>query len=139
VVDLEQLVIPNPEHYQQPAWPPAVMINVIHSYGSNIDPLLMARPQWWKNTIWIDVLFYGPFYAVAIYAFLRGREWIHIPGILYSGMMFADVFIIIGEEIAGPHASPHLAIVTALNLPWLLLPILVTARLCKEHAFTSAS
>ncbi len=139
VVDLEQLVIPDPGHYQQPAWPPPVMLNVIHWYGSTFDPLLMARPQWWKNTIWLDVLFYGPFYAVAIYAFLRGREWIRIPAIFYSGMMFADVFIILGEEIAGPHATPHPAIVVAFNLPWLLVPILLTARLWKEHPFTRAS
>jgi hypothetical protein len=51
-------------------------------------------------------------------------------------MMFADVFIILGEEIAGPHASPHLPIVLALNLPWLLLPILLTIRLWKEHPFS---
>ena len=82
------------------------------------------------------MLFYGPFYAMAINAFLRGREWIRIPAIFYSGMMFADVFIILGEEIAGPHASPHLPIVLALNLPWLLLPILLTIRLWKEHPFT---
>jgi hypothetical protein len=138
VVDLEQLVIPDPDQYQQPAWPPAAMVKIIHSYGSNYDPLLIARPQWWKNTIWLDVVFYGPFYAVAIYAFLRGREWIRIPAIFYSGMMFADVFIILGEEIAGPHASPHLGIVTALNLPWLLLPILLAARLWKEHPFATA-
>ena len=90
----------------------------------------------WKNTIWLDVLFYGPFYAMAINAFLRGREWIRIPAIFYSGMMFADVFIILGDEIAGPHASPHLGTVLALNLPWLLLPVLLTVRLWNEHPFT---
>jgi hypothetical protein len=136
IVDLEQLVIADPVQFHQPAWPLPVMLKIIHSYGSTFDPLLMARPQWWKNTIWLDVLFYGPFYAIAIYAFLRGREWIRIPAIFYSGMMFADVFIILGEEIASPHASPHLAIVTAVNLPWLLIPILLTSRLWKEHPFT---
>ncbi|MGB8215403.1 MAG: emopamil-binding family protein [Anaerolineales bacterium] len=137
VVDVEQLTIPDPIHYSQAAWPPPVMQKLIHSYGSTIDPLLMARPQWWKDTIWLDVIFYGPFYAIAMYAFLRGLEWIRIPAIFYSGMMFADVFIILGEEIAGPHASPHLAIVMALNLPWLVLPILLTGRLWKEHPFTT--
>ena len=136
IVDLEQLVIADPEQYTQPAWPPPAMLRIIHSYGSTYDPLLMARPQWWKNTIWLDVLFYGPFYLMAINAFLRGREWIRIPAIFYSGMMFADVFIIVGEEIAGPHASPHLPVVLALNLPWLLLPILLTIRLWNEHPFS---
>jgi hypothetical protein len=135
VVDLEQLVIDNPFQYQQPAWPPPVMLKVIHSYGTTFDPLLMARPVWWKQTIWLDVVFYGPFYAFAIYAFLRGREWIRIPALFYSGMMFADVFIILGEEIAGPHATPHLGIIMALNLPWLLIPLILTARLWHEHPF----
>ncbi len=136
IVDLEQLVIPDPYSFQQPAWPPAAMVQMVHNYGQNFDPLLMARPQWWKDTIWLDVIFYGPFYAVATYAFIRGREWIRIPAVFYCGMMFADVFIILGEEIAGPHASPHLPLVLSANLPWLLIPILLALRLRKEHPFT---
>ena len=135
-VDVEQLIIADPAHYQQPLWPPAPLLQAIHAYGNTFDPLLMARPQWWKNTIWLDVLFYGPFYLAAIYAFLKGREWIRIPAVFYSGMMFADVFIILGEEIAGPHATPHLPVVLALNLPWLLTPIFLTLRLRGEHPFT---
>ena len=137
VVDIEQLIIPDPYHYQQPLWPPAFMVTIIHAYGQNIDPLLMARPQWWKDTILLDVFFYGPFYALAIYAFVRGKEWVRIPAVFYSGMMFADVFIILGEEIAGPHATPHLPLVLALNLPWLLLPVALTLRLLPEHPFTT--
>ncbi len=135
IVDLEQLVVPDPLHFQQPSWPPAAMVQMVHWYGSSFDPLLMARPQWWKMTIWLDVLFYGPFYAFAIYAFIRGRDWIRVPAIFYCGMMFADVFIILGEEIAGPHATPHLPLVLALNLPWLLMPILLAFRLRSEHPF----
>ena len=135
-VDIEQLTIPDAYHYQQPLWPPAPLVTIIHGYGQAIDPLLMARPQWWKDTIWLDVIFYGPFYALAIYAFIKGKEWIRIPAVFYSGMMFADVFIILGEEIAGPHATPRLPLVLALNLPWLLLPIFLTLRLLKEHPFT---
>jgi hypothetical protein len=138
IVDIEQLIISDPYHYQQPLWPPAPMIQMVHSYGNSLDPLLMARPQWWKMTIWLDVLFYGPFYAFAIYAFIKGRDWIRIPAIFYSGMMFADVFIILGEEAAGPHASPHLPLVLALNLPWLVMPIFLTLRLRKEHPFAEA-
>ena len=136
IVDIEQLIIPDPSHFQQPLWPPASMIRMVHSYGNSFDPLLMARPQWWKMTIWLDVLFYGPFYVLAIYAFIKGKEWIRIPAIFYSGMMFAGVFIILGEEIAGPHATPHLLLVLGLNLPWLLIPLFLTLRLRKEHPFS---
>jgi hypothetical protein len=136
MVDLEQLMVPDPSHYQPPIWPPVAMINLVHSYGTAFDPLLMARPVWWKMTIWLDVAFYGPFYAFAIYAFVRGREWIRIPALFYSGMMFADVFIILGEEMNGPHAAPNLPVVVMLNLPWLLMPLLLTYRMRREHPFT---
>ncbi len=136
IVDLEQLVIPDPYHYVQPLWPPGPLVRLVHAYGSSLDPLLMARPQWWKDTIWLDVIFYGPFYAAAIYAFVRGREWIRIPAIFYGGMLFADVIIILGEEIAGPHASPALPLVIGLNLPWLLVPLLLVLRLRREHPFS---
>src|SRR5512140_116808 len=111
------------------------MVAMIHAYGQSLDPLLMARPQWWKDTIWLDVLFYGPFYIFGLYAFIKGKDWIRIPAIFYSGMMFADVFIILGEEMAGPHATPHLLPVLGLNLPWLLVPIFLTLRLRNEHPF----
>ena len=137
IVDIEQIIIPDPHNFEQPIWPPESMVRLIHWYGSSFDPLLMARPQWWKMTIWVDVLLYGPFYAFAIYAFVRGREWIRIPAFFYSGMMFMGVTIILGEEIAGTHATAHLPLVVALNLPWLLIPIFLTLRLRKEHPFAS--
>jgi len=139
IVDVEQLIIPDPSHFQQPLWPPASMVTLIHAYGSSFDPLLMARPQWWKMTIWIDVLFYGPFYVLAIFALIKGKDWIRIPAIFYSGMMFAGVFIILGEEAAGPHATPNFLFVLALNLPWLLMPIFLTFRLRNEHPFSQAA
>ena len=139
IVDIEQLIIPDPGNFQQPLWPPESMVKLVHWYGSSFDPLLMARPQWWKMTIWIDVLFYGPFYVLAIYAFVKGKDWIRIPAIFYSGMMFMGVSVILGEEIAEPYATPHLPLVLALNLPWLLMPIFLTLRLRKEHPFAKTA
>jgi hypothetical protein len=135
IVDIEQIIISDPYNFTKPIWPPEPFIRLIHWYGDSFDPLLMARPQWWKMTIWIDSLFYGPFYAFAIYAFIKGRDWIRIPAIFYSGMMFTGVTVILGEEVAGPYATTHLPLVLALNLPWLLMPIFLTLRLRKEHPF----
>lgn len=137
IVDFESLVIADPSSFTYPAWPPPFLVDIIHHYGYTFDPLLIARPMWWQMTIWIDVLFFGPFYVFAIYAFVRGREWIRVPSFVYSGLMMANVLIILGEEIAGPHASPQLPIVLLLNAPWLLLPIFLIYRLARsEHPFT---
>lgn len=136
IVDIEQIIIADPNHFTPPIWPPEPLVRLIHWYGNSFDPLLIARPQWWKMTIWVDSLLYGPFYVFAIYAFLKGRDWIRIPAFFYSGMMFMGVTVILGEEFAGPHATPHWPLVLGLNLPWLLFPIFLTYRLRKEHPFS---
>jgi len=99
--------------------------------------LLWARPAWYRATIWIDVLIFGPFYAVAIYAFARGREWIRLPSVLWAGMMLANVTIILFDEVLGVHASPHPMVVLAANASWLVVPMVVFWRMArKEHPFT---
>ena len=137
IVDLEQLVIANPEHFTYPVWPPAVMVDVIHSYGRTFDPVLMARPAWWKMTIWIDVLFFGPFYVVAIYAFIKGKEWIRIPSIIYASILLTNVLIILSEEFYGQYATPQPLVVLGLNLPWLLMPLYIIYRMSRHlHPFS---
>lgn len=132
IVDLEQLVIADASNFTYPLWPPAFMVDAVHTYGHAFDPLVIARPVWWKATIWLDALAFGPFYAVALYAYVKGRNWIRIPSIIYSAMLFTVVFIILSEELFGPSAAPQPAVVLALNAPWLLMPIYIIARMWRS-------
>jgi len=136
VVDLEQLVIADPENYVPPIWPPEFLLKLVHWWGSNFDPLQWARPPWWRMTIWIDVIGFGPFYVAAIWAFAKGRDWIRNYALIWSGLMFANVSIILFEEYLGPYATPAPWTVGLANLPWLLLPFFVAARVWGEHPFT---
>ncbi len=135
-VDIEQLTVANPFHFSYPAWPPHAIVDMVHSYGQKYDPLLMARPAFWRMTIWIDVLWNGPFYIAAIYAISRGRDWIRVPALIWSGSMSAVVLIILAEEYNGIHASPHFPIVLLLNIPWLALPLGTIIRMSRENPFT---
>jgi hypothetical protein len=138
VVDVEQLTLPDLHAgWTYPLWPPKAAVDLIHWYGANHDPLLLARPVWWKMTIWIDSLLFGPYYAFAIYAFTKGKNWIRIPSIVQSSFLIAIVLIILGEEMWGEHATPDRLFVLGDNLPWLLFPILVIARMYRsEHPFS---
>lgn len=132
IVDLEQLVIANADHFQYPAWPPAKMIDLVHWYGRNFDPVLIARPAWWRATIWIDALFFGPFYIFGIYAFAKGRSWIRLPSIVWASVMLTNVSIILFEEVLGEHASPQLPRVFMSNAAWVIFPIIVLFRMWKS-------
>jgi EXPERA (EXPanded EBP superfamily) len=137
VVSLEQLVIDDPSSYVPPLWPPAPFLALIHWYERSFDPLLLARPAWYRATIWMDVLGFGPFYAFAIYALARGRDWIRIPSIIWASMMATNVFIILFDELLGVHATPHPVNVVGANGVWLLIPFVVVWRVARsEHPFT---
>ncbi len=105
IVDLEQLVIADANHFQYPVWPPSKMVDLVHWYGNNFDPLLIARPAWWRATIWIDALFFGPFYVFAIYAYAKGKNWIRFASIVWASVMLTNVSIILFEEVTG--GMPH--------------------------------
>lgn len=136
MIDLEQLVVADPHHFRYPIWPPRPIIDLVHWYGNHYDPLLMARPPFWRMTIWIDVVFFGPFYLAAVYAFSRGRDWIRVPALVWSGTMLANVLILMMEERYGQWGSPHFPMVLSANLAWLLLPFAVIWRLWRDHPFT---
>jgi len=129
IVDIEQVIIADPGHFTYPLWPPPVAVDMIHWWGRTFDPVVLARPAWWKVTIWIDAVFFGPFYLVAIYAYVKGKEWIRLPSIIYGSVLLTVVVVILGEEIWGTHATPHLPIVLLANLPWVLFPIYIIYRM----------
>jgi hypothetical protein len=137
--DIEQLTVAHATHMTAyPAWPPAPIVDLVHWYGNHWDPLLMARPAFFRMTIWIDIIAFGPFYAFAIYAFIRGRDWIRVPALVWAGMMMANVAMILFEERNGDYATSHFGMVLGANLPWGLLPVAVIVRLARDHPFTAA-
>jgi hypothetical protein len=137
MVDIEQLVIPDPAHFTYPLWPPKMAVDAVHWWGQTFDPALMARPPWWKTTIWIDALFFGPFYGIAIYAYIKGKEWIRIPSIIYASILITNVLIILSEERYGQYATPRWLVVLLFNLPWLLFPLYIIYRMWRfPYPFT---
>ncbi len=137
VVSLEQIAIDDPFRFTPPIWPPERLLALVHWWEKTFDPLLLARPAWYRATIWLDVLAFGPFYAFAIYAWARGRDWIRIPSVVWASMLFTNVVIILFDELRGIHATPHPAIVIAANAAWLVVPVIVVWRMARaEHPFT---
>jgi hypothetical protein len=135
MIDAEQIVVADPTHFTYPAWPPRFAIDMIQGWARARDPLVWARPPWYRATIWLDVLAFGPFYAAALYAFARGRDWIRTPALVWAGMMIAVVAIIGFEEVVGPYATPEPGAVLLANGVWFALPWVVIVRLRGHRPF----
>jgi len=139
IVDLEQLVIDSqsiftkvPLNFKYPFWPPAFFVDSTHWWGNMFDPLLNARPVWWKATIWLDVLFFGPYYLIALYAFIKGKDWIRIPTVIIMSILYTNVFIILSEEIWGTVCARNLPLVLLANAPWFLFPVFLVWKMWKQ-------
>ncbi len=136
-IDIEQLTVTSPGSGQYPIWPPAPFVDMMHWWGKNFDPPLIAREPWWRATIWIDALFFGPYYAVALYAFVKCKEWIRIPSFMWASVMMTNVTVILFEELLGAHKSPRPGVILAANASWFLIPILMIVRMAMSpHPFT---
>jgi hypothetical protein len=132
IIDLEQLVVKDVHNFTYPFWPPAFMIDLVHWWGNTFDPLLMARPPFWKATIWLDVVVFGPFYLFALYAFIKGKDWIRVPTLVVMPILFTNVFIICSEEIWGISATGNLPMVLFANAAWFLFPVFLIWKMWKN-------
>ena len=139
LIDIEQVIIPDANHFTYPVWPPKFMIDLTHWYGHHFDPALIARPAWWRAAIWVDVLFLGPFYAVAIYAHIKKKNWIRMPTIMWACVLLTEMYIIIFEELKGVNATPEVGRMLLANAAWVIFPILALIRMLPHPEPFSSS
>jgi hypothetical protein len=138
-VDIEQVLV-DPANPTAAVWPPQPLIRLLHDYGRTVDPALLAREAYWKGGIWVDLLFFGPFYFVALYAYTKGREWIRIPTLMWGSSILTSTTIIVFEEVAGRHRSPEQLRMWLTYGPWLLVPALAIWRMARApHPFSVPS
>jgi hypothetical protein len=74
---------------------------IVHWWGENFDPILLNRTVWYKVSIWWDILFFGPYYLFAIYAFINGKEWIRSVTLIYCSVLTTIMTFIMGEQVFG--------------------------------------
>ncbi|KAA6398539.1 MAG: putative heat shock protein DnaJ family protein [Streblomastix strix] len=128
-INIEQLIIKDPNNFTQPIWPPAPLIKVIHYYGYIYDYLLIARPLWYRISIWINVLLFGPFYAFSIFTYIRRSKFINELCLIWGSAMLMIVACILSEEIYGDNSSiGNLMIILSTYGSYIVFPILMLIR-----------
>jgi hypothetical protein len=110
------------------------------SYGHDTDPLFIHPPVWMRFVTGLSAFVYGPFYLVLVYALIRGRNWIQLPAVMYAtAITIITGVVVFGAEFFGEdHAmrvqnGPKFL---AFNLPYVIVPLLLLARMRRERPFT---
>lgn len=105
-------------------------------YAETLDPLLLDRLLSIRVMFGIDAFVFGPFYLVLTYAFVRRRNWIRIPALLYGSAMFYSVVVYNLMEIFSEHAAEtNLAMVFLIGAPYTIVPLLLIYRMWGPQPF----
>jgi hypothetical protein len=97
-------------------------------YARSWDPLFLDPPLYLRVMTGVDEWIFGPMYVVLIYAFLRRREWIRAPALLYCGAIVYSTLVYFLTEFLGEGQRANLAMVTAVNIPYAIIPCALAWR-----------
>lgn len=108
-----------------------------HWYARSFDPIFLDTPLWLRIMCGIDAYVFGPFYLVLIYAFVRSRNWIRIPALLYGAAIVYSTAVYFGYEFLDPanRAEANLWAVFTVNIPYTLIPLLLMWRMRRPEPF----
>ena len=104
-------------------------------YAKDADPLLIAEPFYVRVSTFISAFVFGAFYPVLVYAFVRGRNWIRIPAIVYVSAMTYGMVMFLCMEFLGPLPPTNLPWFFSWNLPYLLIPLALAWRMRNIDPF----
>lgn len=109
-------------------------------YAETYDPLLLDRLLSIRVMFGIDAFVFGTFYLVLVYAFVRRRNWIRMPALLYGAAMFYSIVVYVVMEAFSEHAEQtNLPMVLLIGAPYSIIPLLLVWRMWKPEPFGPAS
>ncbi|MDH3201122.1 MAG: DUF2781 domain-containing protein [Myxococcales bacterium] len=106
-------------------------------YARSIDPIFLDTPLWLRVMCAIDAYLFGPFYLVLIYAFVRGRNWVRVPALLYGAAIVYSTVVYFGYEFLDEtnRANADLLGVFVVNIPYTIVPLLLIWRMLRPEPF----
>ena len=105
---------------------------------ADCDPLFVQNPPFLQVAVGISAFVWGPLYVFLVWGFVRGRNVIRIPALMYSSTLTAIMLMIFAEELYSTvpgWATQMPGKFLQYNLPYLIVPILVGIRMARPHPF----
>jgi hypothetical protein len=118
---------------------PNILMQANYDYAIGCDPLFLHPPVWMRMVTGLSAFVYGPFYLVLVFAFIKGKNWIQVPAIMYgTAISVITGVIVFGVEFFGEPEwrCQNIGKFLPLNLPYVLIPILLILRMRKAQPFS---
>ena len=117
---------------------PWILKRLLMETYADCDPMFILNPPFLRVAVTVSAFVWGPLYVFFVWGFLKGKNQIRIPGLMYSSALTLGMLMIFAEELFSSvpgWRSPLPWKFTAFNLPYLLVPILMGLRMRKPFPF----
>ena len=100
--------------------------------------VFLDPPLWLRIMCAIDGYVFGPFYLVLIFAFVKGRDWVRIPALLYGSAIIYSTLVYFGWEFLDEanRSQANRVAVFVVNIPYTVVPLLLMWRVRLPEPFT---
>ncbi len=106
-----------------------------HWYAVSFDPIFLDPPTFLWLMCTFDAFVFGPFYLVLIYAFVRRRNWIRVPALIYGAAIVYSTIIYFGIEVLDEAHRADLLWVFVINIPYTVVPLVLCWRVRHPQPF----
>jgi hypothetical protein len=106
-------------------------------YALSFDPVFLDTPLWLRIMCAIDGYVFGPCYLLFIFAFVKERNWVRIPALLYGSAIVYSTVVYFGWEFLdhANRAQANLFAVFVVNIPYTVVPLLLMWRVRHPEPF----
>ena len=113
-------------------------------YARSFDPVFLDPPLWLRIMCTIDAYVFGACYLVFIFAFVKGRNWVRIPALLYGSAIVYSTIVYFSWEFLDEanRAQANLLAVFVVNIPYTVVvdrPASIRPRSARSASSASRS
>ena len=106
-------------------WPP---LQWLYDWAVAEEPAHLDPPPNLIAATLFDGLFQAPMLIFVIFGLISQRAWLRPLGLFYAGAAMTNMFFYFIQTFLGDHPPPNTAYYLMFNLPWLLAPAALGAR-----------
>jgi hypothetical protein len=106
-------------------WPP---LRALHEWAVAEEPAHLDPPPNLIAATLFDGLFQAPALLFVMIGLFRLRAWLRPLGLFYAGAAITNMFFYFTQTFLGPHPPPNTFYYLVFNLPWLIAPMILAAR-----------
>ena len=106
-------------------WPP---LQWLYDWAVAEEPAHLDPPPNLIAATLFDGFFQAPALLFVMIGLIRLRAWLRPLGLVYAGAAVTNMFFYFVQTFLGPHPPPNTAYYLAFNLPWLIAPAVLGAR-----------